>query len=88
MLIKFPVGPRKRVQDENIAVANITEYLKSMLQNVMSNLNTDSDATMIVSLSLVDADNLIASIINPVLVAVENAIHAILLTMHKEDFSK
>lgn len=43
---------------------------------------------MIVSLSLVDADNLIASIINPVLIAVENAIHAILLTMHKEDFSK
>jgi len=76
------------MQDDNVAIANVTEYLKCKMLSVMSNLNTDSDATAIISLSLVDADNLIMGILNPILSAVEKAVLAILLTMHKEDFSK
>lgn len=84
----FVSAPRKAAQDRNIEIANIAEYLKSKLKSVTSNLGNNTDAAMIVSLSLADADALITNIINPMLASIVKAIEMILLTMHKEDFSR
>ncbi|XP_069674732.1 conserved oligomeric Golgi complex subunit 5 [Periplaneta americana] len=73
----------------NVSIANLLHYLNGQVGRVMSNMKTSlsSDAANIVQESLSYTDRLIENILTPLLASISDAIEAIILTMHNEDYS-
>jgi hypothetical protein len=73
----------------NISIANLLHYLKGQVVRVMVNMKTSlsPDAANIVQDSLNHTDKLIQNILTPLLASISDAIEAIILTMHNEDYS-
>ncbi|PSN54614.1 Conserved oligomeric Golgi complex subunit 5 [Blattella germanica] len=73
----------------NVSIANLLHYLNRQVGRVMTNMKTSlsSEATAIIQESLSHTDKLIQNIANPLLASISDAIEAIVLTMHIEDYS-
>ena len=74
----------------NAATANILHYLAGQLERVLSNMGATLAAgpASIVRESLSGIEKLVTThVLNPLLASVADAIEAILLTMHDEDYT-
>jgi hypothetical protein len=73
----------------NVSIANLLQYLNGHVGRVMANMKTSlsPDAANIVQESLSHTDKLIQSIVTPLLASISDAIEAIILTIHNEDYS-
>lgn len=73
----------------NISIANLVHYLNGQVGRVMANMKSSlsPDAAKIVQESLSHTDKLIQNIVTPLLASISDAIEAIILTMHNEDYS-
>ncbi|XP_066994228.1 conserved oligomeric Golgi complex subunit 5 [Anabrus simplex] len=73
----------------NISIANLLHYLNGQVARVVSNMKNSlpSDTISIVLESLQNTDELTRGIVNPILSSITDAIEAIILTMHNEDYS-
>ncbi|KAK7861909.1 hypothetical protein R5R35_010941 [Gryllus longicercus] len=73
----------------NVSIANLLHYLNGQVKRVITNMkNSLPPETMtIVQEALVNTENLIRSIVNPLLSSISDAIEAIILTVHNEDYS-
>jgi hypothetical protein len=73
----------------NISIGNLVHYLNGQVGRVMANMKSSlsPDAAKIVQESLSHTDRLIQNIVTPLLTSISDAIEAIILTMHKEDYS-
>lgn len=75
----------------NAAVANVLHYLSGQLERVLNNMGTTIAAgpAAIVRESLTGVEKLVTThILNPLLTSIGDAVEAILLTMHDEDFAQ
>lgn len=74
----------------NVSVGNIAYYLVSQVRRVLSNMSSTlpAAATAELNKALSNADNLTRLILNPLLASINDAIEAIILTIHQEDFNR
>lgn len=74
----------------NVSIANIVHYLVTQVKRVLSNMAASLPTTSTTELNktLANADNLTRQILSPLLSSINDAIEAIILTMHHEDFNK
>jgi hypothetical protein len=73
----------------NVSIANLVHYLNGQVGRVLVNMKSSlsPDAASIVQESLSHTDKLIQNIVTPLLASISDAIEAIILTMHNEDYS-
>lgn len=88
--MSFSVDIPSQAQALNAAAANILHYLAGQLERVLSNMGATLAAgpAAIVRESLSGIEKLVTThVLNPLLSSVADAIEAILLTMHDEDYA-
>ncbi|KAJ9578646.1 hypothetical protein L9F63_005136 [Diploptera punctata] len=73
----------------NVSIANLLHYLNRQVGRVTANMKSSlsSEAANIIHESLCNTDKLIQNIATPLLASISDAIEAIILTMHNEDYS-
>ena len=73
-------------QELNVNIANTVFYLCQQVQSVVTNLGLNKNIAANIIPSLTCGQNLIKQILNPLVTGINQAIEAILLTMHNEYF--
>lgn len=76
-------------QVTNVSIANLLHYLQGQVNRVLTNMKNSlpAESVTIVLEALANTENLTKSIINPLLASISDAIEAIILTIHNEDYS-
>ncbi|KAL1124668.1 hypothetical protein AAG570_001292, partial [Ranatra chinensis] len=74
-------------QELNVNIANVVFYFCEQTRQVISNLGLSKQMSANITTALEGGQLLIKQILNPLIASITEAIEAILLTMHNEDFS-
>ncbi|XP_049793255.1 conserved oligomeric Golgi complex subunit 5 [Schistocerca nitens] len=83
------IGPCTPGQQTNVKIVNLLSCLSSQVLRVTTNMRASlpSDSAAAVAEAVGHADTLAQSILSPLFESITDAIEAILLTVHNEDFS-
>lgn len=81
------IGPPTFAQKTNASVVNLLEHFHGAFERWLLTLSVSSDCTSVMSASLDNVSALVRNALQPLLSSLTDAVEAILLTMHDDDFS-
>ena len=73
------------MQKKNVAIVNCLSKFRSGVEEILTGVDPNVEAN--ISESLSEVDKQVKNAINPLLSSIQDAVEAIVLTIHKEDFS-
>ena len=82
------VGHPTQGQKRNVDVVNVMVLFRNGVAEMLAVLNPGEEAERKIREALQDVDRQVRAAIEPLMESVSDAIEAIVLTIHKEDFSK
>lgn len=81
------VGYPTQGQKQNVQVVNCLCKFRTGMEEILKTLPIHETGAIAISEALADVDRQVSGAISPLLSSIQDAVEAILLTLHKEDFS-